>query len=165
MLSARDIVSMQAAETVKRAASRRSPTKADVLAKTASAATDIAATSGVTYTDDQIALVTLHVATGKSVASVCRSLGAPPRWGYAQFRRADVQALAAQTALTVLGLEAGRSIRSLALLRDSSKDERMRYNAAIELMDRAGLGNTTATRSTGGVHAFTFSNPSVKSDG
>jgi hypothetical protein len=147
---------MQAVQAVKSAAQRRSAPKADALARTAAAATDIAAKDPDTFTDDQIALVTLHVATGRPVAHICRTLGAKPSWGYAQFRRPEVQRLAAQTALTVLGLEAGRSIHALAELRDKSTSEKMRYDAAIELMDRAGLGNTTAARATNSVHEFAF---------
>lgn len=143
-------------ELTKAAAKRKSPTKTDVLAKVAQAATTAAADQ---FTDDQIAMVTLYVATGRSLKSIARSLGAKESWCYAQFRRPDVQRLVGATALTALGLEAGRSIRSLATLRDTTADERLRMQAAIELMDRAGLGNTTSARATGTVHEFTFATP------
>ena len=41
--------------------------------------------------------------------------------------------------------------------RDTTKDERTKERVSIELLDRAGLGNTTAQRAGGGGQSFMFS--------
>lgn len=108
--------------------------------------------------DDTLALVILHVQTGATIAAIAKKLGADRSWAYARFARPEVQAFTAQLALASLGVAAARGIATVTKLLDS-RDETTRFNAAVELMDRAGVGNTTAQRRAGNEgtgYAFTF---------
>lgn len=106
--------------------------------------------------DDTLALVILHVSTTAPIAAIAKRLGASPSWAYTRFARPEVQALTAAVALASLGVEAGRSVLTLAKLRDNTKDERLKKDIAVELLDRAGLGNTSAQRAAGTGTSFLF---------
>lgn len=107
--------------------------------------------------DDTMALVILHIQTNAPISQIAEKLGADRSWAYSRFARREVQELTARLAMASLGVEAGRSIVTLAHLRDTTKDERTRERIAIELLDRAGLGNTTAQRAQGTGQSFMFS--------
>jgi len=111
------------------------------------------------YTDAQIALVTLRLSTGSTLKSLSRTLGNDDQWASRQLLMPKVQRLMAAVTLSTLGLEAGKSVATLAELRDKTADEALKYRVSVELLDRAGVGNTTAMRAAGEHHAFTFSLP------
>lgn len=108
--------------------------------------------------DDTIALAVLHVQTGAPIAAIAKKLGADRSWAYARFARPAVQKFVAELALATLGVAAGQAVVTVQKLL-SSKDEGTRFNAAVELLDRAGVGNTTSQRRAGAEgqgYAFTF---------
>jgi hypothetical protein len=108
--------------------------------------------------DDVTALCVLHVTTRMSIGAIADEIGMDRGWAYRLLARDETQAFLARLAMTTLGVTAAQSIQTLSQLRDTSESERMRYDAAVELMDRAGLGNTNTQRAqgTGQAYAFTF---------
>lgn len=108
--------------------------------------------------DDTVALVTLILHTRKSHRAIARELACSHAWISARLRRPAVQRFMAELAMAALGVAATRSIKTLEQL-TASKSEQMRLTAATELLDRAGLGNTTSQRQSGGSgngYSFTF---------
>jgi transposase-like protein len=130
-------------------------TPAVPLAKAQKAAQDLRA-DYPTLSDETVALCVLHLTTRKSLAAVARDLGVDKSWAYARIARPETQAFLGQLAMSLLGVAAARSIRTLEQLRDSSPDEAMRFKAAVELADRAGLGNTRDARTNGTAQPFMF---------
>ena len=113
-----------------------------------------------TLTDDEVALVTLKISTRKSDRQISRELQCSHSWISTRMRKPEVQAFMAELAMATLGVAAARGLQTLADLALKSRDEGMRYKASTELLDRAGLGNTTAQRTTGGAgFSFTFAPP------
>lgn len=108
--------------------------------------------------DDAVALCVLHVTTTLSIAAIAEELGIDRAWAYRLLVRPETQRFLAELAMTTLGVAAAQSVQTIKDLRDNSTDEDMRYKAAVELMDRAGLGNTNTQRQqgTGQAYAFTF---------
>lgn len=117
--------------------------------------------------DDTVALCILTVTTRLSTRAIARELGAQHTWCYARLVRPDVQAFLQQLASTTLGVAASRSISTLEDLRDHSKDEHTRMKAATELLDRAGMGNTSSHRAAGisQSYVFSFAPAPAKADG
>ena len=108
--------------------------------------------------DDAVALCVLHVTTTLSIGAIAEELGMDRAWAYRLLVRPETQRFLAELAMTTLGVAAAQSVQTIKDLRDNSVDEDMRYRAAVELMDRAGLGNTNTQRAqgTGQAYAFTF---------
>lgn len=107
--------------------------------------------------DDTVALCVLHISTRKSIRQIARDLKATWSWCYVKIARPEVQAFLQQLSVNALGVAAARSIQTLQELSERSGSEAMRYQAATELLDRAGLGNTTHARSNGLSQSYAFS--------
>lgn len=106
--------------------------------------------------DDVTALCVLHVTTRMSIGAIADEIGMDRGWAYRLLARDETQRFLAQLAMTTLGVAAAQSIQTLSSLRDNSESEKMRYQAAVELMDRAGLGNTNTQRAQGTTQAYAF---------
>lgn len=120
-----------------------------------------------TLDDETVALCIAHISTRASIRQIAEELGASYSWCYARIARPETQAFLQQLALTSLGVAAARSILTLQELSENSTDERVRERAAIELLNRAGLGNSTTQQAQGvnASYAFSFAPPPEPADG
>ena len=112
--------------------------------------------------DDTVALCVEVISTQSSIRAICKRLGCSFSWAATRMRQPATQRFLQELAMTTLGVAAVRSIKTLEQLRDKSTDESMRFRASQELMDRAGLGNTTQQREAGAAPGYAFSFASTK---
>lgn len=112
-----------------------------------------------TLDDNTVSLCILKISTRKSDRAICKELGCSHSWMSTRLRRPEVQTFLQELAVQSLGVAASRAIKTVADL-TYSKNENMRLTAARELLDRAGLGNSSsAPQQHGQGFAFTFASP------
>jgi hypothetical protein len=112
--------------------------------------------------DAAVTLITLRVNTNQNVASLARQLKMSRANAYNIIASPSGQELIARLARAMLGTAATTATRTLEAL-CSHKDARVALEAAQDLMERAGLGQSQRVAATSQAsYAFTFSNEAAK---
>jgi hypothetical protein len=117
---------------------------------------------GCQLSDQAVTLITLRVNTSQSVAALARQLKMNRSNAYNLIASPSGQELIARLARAMLGTAATTAARTLEEL-CGHKDPHVALQAAQDLMERAGLGQSQRVAATSQAsYAFTFSNEAAK---
>jgi hypothetical protein len=117
---------------------------------------------GCQLSDDAVTLCTLRVNSNEPVAHIAKRLGMSPSAAYNIIASPSGQELIARLARAMLGTAATTATRSLEAL-CNHRDPQVAYQAATDLMERAGLGHSQRAAPTT-TNAFAFSFAATRKD-